>query len=148
MMSPFTPYTLHFSLSQFLLQQQLKPKNIAHQLNKTSITSTSIRQQLNIQSSGLKLVKLSYLVGSVDRKNIFPNDLIVANILITAAPSLNPCYNSSTIFPELVRPLSQLLDDFLCCPCYLSMAYFNTQFPSIYNGSDSFPGFLNIFITC
>ena len=31
-------------------------------------------------------MKLSYLVGSAGRKNIFPHDLVVANILNTAAP--------------------------------------------------------------
>ena len=43
-------------------------------------------QQLNIQSTGLKLVKLSYLVGSVDRN--ISHKLLVANILNTAAPVL------------------------------------------------------------
>ena len=33
-------------------------------------------------------MKLAYLVGSVDPKNIFPDDLLVANILNTAAPEL------------------------------------------------------------
>ena len=37
------------------------------------------------------------------------------------------CQNSSARFPELVRPLFQLLHDFLCCPCNLSMEYFNTH---------------------
>ena len=37
------------------------------------------------------------------------------------------CYNSSTKFPELFRPLLLLLDDFLCCPCDLSMEYFVTH---------------------
>ena len=37
----------------------------------------------------LKLVKLSYLVGSVDQKNkIFPHDLLVANILKAPVPEL------------------------------------------------------------
>ena len=37
------------------------------------------------------------------------------------------CYNSSTRFPELVRPLFPTrLFDFLCCPCDLSMEYFDT----------------------
>ena len=42
-------------------------KNIAH------ITASIIQktQQLNIQSSGPKLVKLCYLVGSVDRRDIY-----------------------------------------------------------------------------
>ena len=61
-------------------------------------------------------------------------------------PPLIPCYNSSARFPQLVRPLSLLLDNFLCCPCDQSMEYFDKQFVSIYNGSDSFPGFLNVFL--
>ena len=63
----------------------IKSKNIAH--IKPSIIQK--KQQLNILSTRLKLVKLSYLVGSVDRKKqIFPNDLYLANILNTAAPEL------------------------------------------------------------
>ena len=38
------------------------------------------------------------------------------------------CYNSSTRFPELVRPLfPTLLVDYLRCPCDLSMQYFDTH---------------------
>ena len=47
----------------------IKTKNLAH------ITASIIQksQQLNIQSSGLKLGNLSYFVGSVDRKNMYFN---------------------------------------------------------------------------
>ena len=130
------------------------------------------------------------------KKNVFPHDLLVANILITAAPELfiftihalknkktitnchsllwnntkikqkksklkqcimrhseavfqglyprsTICYNSTTIFTELVRPIFLLLDDFLCCPCDLPIEYFDTQLLR-----DSFPGFINIFFLC
>ena len=40
---------------------------------------------------------------------------------------LTLCYNSSTRFPELVRPIFLLLDDFLCSHCDLSMEYFDTN---------------------
>ena len=58
----------------------IKAKNIAH----ITPSINQKTQQLNIQPSRLKLVKLSYLVGSVDRKNIFPNDFLVPNIFNTA----------------------------------------------------------------
>ena len=41
------------------------------------------------------------------------------------SPPLAPCYSSSARFPELVRPLFLLLDDFLCSPCDHSMEYFD-----------------------
>ena len=55
----------YFSIAIFATKV-IKIKNIAH------ITPSIIRktQQFNIQSSGLKLVKLSYLVSSVDQKDI------------------------------------------------------------------------------
>ena len=62
----------------------IKAKNIAHII--PSIIQKT--HQLNFQSSGLKLVKLSYLARSAGRKNIFPHDFLVANIVNTAAPEL------------------------------------------------------------
>ena len=60
----------------------IKAKNIVH----ITPSITQKTQQLNTQPQGLKLVKLSCLVGSVDKKrHIFPHDLLVANILIIAA---------------------------------------------------------------
>ena len=41
-------------------------------------------------------------------------------------PPSTLCCNSSIRFPELVRSLFLLLDDFLCCLCDLSMKYFDT----------------------
>ena len=57
---------LHFSIT-ISASAVIKAKNITH------ITPSIIQkiQQLNIQSSGLKLVKLSYLFGSVDQINIY-----------------------------------------------------------------------------
>ena len=62
----------------------IKTKNLAH------ITASIIQksQQLNIQSSGLKLGNLSYFVSSVDRKNVFTHELLVANIFSTTDPKL------------------------------------------------------------
>ena len=66
-MRPFTTRIYYFSQRGFLLQQSLKPQNTA------CITSFIIHmtQQLNIQSSALKNVKLSHLVGSVDKNNVY-----------------------------------------------------------------------------
>ena len=61
----------------------VKAKNIA--LVTPSIIHKT--EQVNIQSSELKLVNLSYLVGSVDRNNVSP-ELLFANILNTAAAEL------------------------------------------------------------
>ena len=44
-------------------------------------------QQLNIQSSGLKFVKLSYLVGGTDRNNV-SLELLATIIFNTAASEL------------------------------------------------------------
>ena len=48
----------------------------------------------------MKLVKLSYMVGSVDKERcIFPHDLLVAKMLKTAATDFlyicQPCYKTS-----------------------------------------------------
>ena len=62
----------------------IKAKNLAY------ITASIIQKthQLNIKPSGLKFVKLFYLAGSADRKKCISHDLLVANILINAAPEL------------------------------------------------------------
>ena len=66
-MRPFATHIYYFSQWQLPLQQSLKPPNIAH------ITSSIIHmtQQLNIQLPALKNVKLSYLIGSVDKNNVY-----------------------------------------------------------------------------
>ena len=60
-------YIYHFSQQQFPLQQSLKPQNIG----RIASSITAMTQQLNIQSSALKNVKFSYLVGSVDKNSIY-----------------------------------------------------------------------------
>ena len=62
-------YQIHIPLFSitFSLKQSLKPRNIAR--IKSSIIH--LTQQLNFQSSLLKLVKLSYLVGSFDKGNVY-----------------------------------------------------------------------------
>ena len=66
-MRPFTTNIYYFLQQQIPLQWSLKPQNI------TRITSTIIQmmQELNIQSSALKNLKLSYLVGSVDKNDVY-----------------------------------------------------------------------------
>ena len=59
----------------------IKAKNIAH----VTLSIINKTQQLNIQSSGLKLVKLSYLVASVALNNV-SQELLAANKWNTAAP--------------------------------------------------------------
>ena len=75
-----TPFSITISVTTVI-----KAKNIGH------ITPSIIQKtrQLNTQSSGLKLVKLSYLVGrGWSKKHIFPHDLLVTNISNTADPEL------------------------------------------------------------
>ena len=127
--------------------------------------------------SGLKLVKLSYLVYSTDWNNIcfhmtcllstywrllppelfiFTNHAVKQKKLLLISKFLSPpsplCYNSSTRFPELVRPLFLTSGLFFVLSLWpLNWIFWHRQFLTIYNGSDSFPyflKFLNIFCMC
>ena len=66
------------------------------------------------------------------------------------SPPLIPCHNSSARFPEVVRSLlwQDLLLMISCAAPGITQwnILTNTQFASIYNGSDGFFGFLNFFL--
>ena len=83
MKSPFATQAYHFSLSRFLVHSNWSQKySTCHTIHNSKETATKYL------SSGLKLVKLSYLAGSFDQSNMFLHDLLVANILNTAATEL------------------------------------------------------------